>query len=246
MITYNSKLASSYNDYHSVPGELFSLQIQKILSYLSLDPTKRVLDVGCGSGRLLIPIHRTTQVFGVEKSTEMFSSIPQQYQKLVTNCSYQFYLLRGLTEKFSSAYFSFSLHQISPNKNIQLNLLKETFDHILEPGGSLLLITLTEQQIGKVSIAEYFPSVVEIDTNRFLSLEDLKKEFQVDLVDEQTLIYPMSKSDFLEKVEGKYISTLQMVSPKEYDQGVDAIKNSSLDTINYVDCYSYIILREKM
>jgi len=52
-IIYNEDLAKNYNEFNKQEESYFADQLEKIYSKLSVNKDDKILDIGCGSGRLL-------------------------------------------------------------------------------------------------------------------------------------------------------------------------------------------------
>jgi len=257
MITYSDNLADKYNEYHSLSSNIFDLQLQKIKGYLNTSETTWILDVGCGSGRLLKPLieNRISNVIGVEKSEAMFQQCCENTKQLapgslsynLVNLDFNEFLLQNGSSKLQldGAYFSFSLHQIGKSKLEQLELLERTFS-VLKPHSQILVITVTERQFEDITINQLIPSVSKIDKERFLTLETYKNFFNVSVIEDQRLFYPMTVAALKERIQNRYISTLQLVPKEEIEFGLNQLsKYPEHRLLDYSDCYSYLVLSKK-
>src|SRR2546423_11099559 len=99
---------------------------------------------------------------------------------------------------------------------------------ILRPGGQLSLWTFTPRHVEEFYLNPYFPSIAVIDRPRFPSAAVLSAELRragfdeprVQLMDEPR---QLDIADVVDRVRGRYISTLAMLPPLEYRLGLQQI-----------------------
>ena len=241
-ITYDQSLAEKYNFFHGRDSKLFSLQINKIKTYLNLTKKKTLIDCGCGAGRLLIPLAKEIkEITGVEYSKNMVDECNKT--NLPTGEVYQMDFdayLDNTTSKFDSALFSFTLHQIKENKKDQLNLLSKTFDRLKV--SNILLITLSNSQMDESIMNLSSVKIDKFDRKRYLQLNELESKFNVSIYEEETNIFKIKKIELIDFILQKYISAIQILSNKELKNMIDHIDNTYPEIINYRDFYTYICL----
>jgi SAM-dependent methyltransferase len=176
-IVYNEELSKNYNSFHF--RNKFQIDIIKFL--LNIKKEDRILDVGCGSGRLLKEFNRQGYyVDGVEYSENMFNELNSvDYQQPKPSLYHDDYnnFVSQTELNCDSVYFSYSLHQISPNKETQINLLKKTFENL--KCKRILLITSSEMQFNESILNKNSKKLNEIDHSRFLFKNELEKHFNV-------------------------------------------------------------------
>jgi ubiquinone/menaquinone biosynthesis C-methylase UbiE len=244
-IVYSKSLSSSYNTFHSLPSNFLNLQIEKILKYLSIDINNDVvLDAGCGSGRLLIPLSKYVPVIGVEKSSEMMSLIPKADNRVLINLGYKEFLSNAVEMPFfNKVYFSFSLHQIGENKLDQCHILQRTLDITKD---KLLVISLSKEQFSEININNLFPSISKIDEERFIFKETLESFFNLEMIEQQAIYSKLNKMTFKNMLEQNYISTLQLISKEEKEEGIKRmLMSTSKEFIRYCDCFTYYLISAK-
>lgn len=67
------RIASSYDRYRDLSPSSLNLWLEKIIRLGRISSGAKVLDIGCGTGRLTIPLQQETQaeVYGLDLSAEM-------------------------------------------------------------------------------------------------------------------------------------------------------------------------------
>lgn len=258
MITYEKSLAKNYNKFHEIPPHIFDLQLQKIKNYLSATKETWLLDVGCGAGRLLNPIisQGISNVVGIERSRDMFQQLTDNLSTLSDYPVNYLLLNKDFREVLSNksnlnlpeldgAYFSFSLHQIGQNKLDQLELLEQTFS-LLKPHAPILVITITERQFEDITINKLIPSVSEIDKERFLTVDSYRNFFNVSVLEDQRIFYPITVKTLKERIQNRYISTLQLIPQEELDFACEQLSRyPEHRIIDYGNCFTYVVLNKK-
>ena len=220
MIEYSETLAKKYNSYHAREKHLEDLQIKKIATYLKYWENTSIIDIGCGSGRLLTKLGEYFNViYGVEKSKEMFDCIP-------------------ISELKNTAIFSYSLHQIGKTKEEQIDLLYKTFSKF--GCKKILLITSSRSQFKESFLNTNIPSIQEIDLQRFLFKDELEKYFNIELYEEETNCQRIPTVDYIEMIQNKYISTLKLIKDVEIEEFLKSLEGTSEVLIS--DYYTYITL----
>jgi ubiquinone/menaquinone biosynthesis C-methylase UbiE len=100
---------------------------------------------------------------------------------------------------------------------------------ILRPDGSLSLWTFTPRHVTDFYLNDYFPSIPVIDLARFAEISALSRDLnragfdQVEVeIQEEERVIPIA--DVVDRVRGRYISTLGMLPPLEYRRGLQRLE----------------------
>ena len=100
---------------------------------------------------------------------------------------------------------------------------------ILRPGGRLSVWTFTPRHVEEFYLNTYFPSIAVIDRPRFPSVAILSAELgragfasvRTDVMDEPR---ELDIAEVVDRVRGRYISTLAMLPPLEYRLGLQRLE----------------------
>jgi cyclopropane fatty-acyl-phospholipid synthase-like methyltransferase len=251
-IKYHKQLAVNYNDYHSQDGNLFLLQLEKIKGYLGVRPDSALLDVGCGAGRLMVPLaEQVGHIYGVEKSNDMYMTAFNGlfgYENFdLFNSGYQEFMNEGVGQKVLSVvdgvYFSYSLHQMGDDRTQEDILIKTK--KMISADTNILVITTTPKQMEQNLVNKFFPGVDEIDKKRFFEPSWYHNRISALKSVEEHIVYKKyEKETYFEMLENKYISTLQMISENQFKIGLDKIKKeyAGYSFVTVPDFYTYILL----
>ncbi len=100
---------------------------------------------------------------------------------------------------------------------------------VLSPGGRLAIATFAREHFERFFLNPYFPSIERIDTARFPDpavLADELAEAGFGDVGVERIGRPVhaEATDVLERVRGRYISTLHLLAADEYSAGLAALE----------------------
>jgi ubiquinone/menaquinone biosynthesis C-methylase UbiE len=219
-MVYYDDLAHDFEDTRGkdVPLKL----IKTILNLQKIDCSSRVLDLGCGTGRIAITIQISTgaKITGIDNSTKMLEIAAKKYERVT-------WLKDDLDNlKFQDCCFDlillvFVIHHLN---NLE-SLLRKLKD-MLSPSGSLIIVTVSREHIinwPKSLCLDQFPRFIDIDLARFqdikdlrILLEDIGYKVNIESFNDETVY---KKEEYIERVRKKYLSTLSLLSDEEFERG---------------------------
>src|SRR5262249_15062694 len=99
---------------------------------------------------------------------------------------------------------------------------------VLAPGGRLVIMTFRPEHFSGFHLNRYFPSIPAIDGARFADPELVVTElaglgFTAARAEPFTQHVSVEPAALLERVRGRYISTLQHLPPDEYAEGLEQL-----------------------
>lgn len=196
------------------------------LSLAELDGCRRLLDVGCGTGRfaVLAAERLGARVWGVDPSPEMLAAARERAPRAIG-------WKQGRAERlpFKNAWFD------GVHAHLVLHLVDRLDDavaelaRVLAPGGRLVVVSFDHEHFDRFHLNPYFPSVAGIDRARFPEPHDLCRRLtaagfesaESRVVRQQALLEP---ADLVERARGRYISTLHLLDEREYAAGLAALE----------------------
>jgi ubiquinone/menaquinone biosynthesis C-methylase UbiE len=202
-------------------------RLQTMLQEVALQPGERVVEVGCGTGRLTLPLSAMTpaRVTGVDTETRMLDVARGKDAAgrvdWIRGSAYRLPLDEGAAALVMMVMVVHLLRQ-------RVRAFSEA-RRILRPGGALSLWTFTPRHVEEFYLNTYFPSIARTDRPRFPSVEMLSAELRragFEEVRVQVMAEPrqLDIADVVDRVRGKYISTLAMLPPLEYRLGLQQLE----------------------
>jgi len=215
-------ISKTYDNYRSYPEIL----LKKIISLGRINPGKRVLDLGCGTGNVSSQLRNAmnADVIGVDASFDMLKvARGKSLESICSDTDNRQLPFRD--DSFDAIIGAYVIHQI---KNLAL-MLSEC--HRVLRDGSLVLLTSSHRQIENQHhiIKNFFPSYVDIDKGRFPDIHQIDKLLKSlgfkDIQHEEVIVAHLPIDyDFLEKVKNKYVSTYHLMPQDEFENGVNQLE----------------------
>ena len=184
---------------------------------------RRLVDVGCGTGRFaaFAKARRGGRVWGVDPAPEMLRRARERPDA------------RGIGWKqasadrlpFTDAWFDAAhMHLVVHTLPDRPAALAE-IGRVLMSGGRVAVATFAMEHFERFFLNPYFPSIATIDGARFpdpaiLAGELREAGFRDPAIERIGQPISAEPQDVLERVRGRYISTLHLLPPAEYADGL--------------------------
>jgi ubiquinone/menaquinone biosynthesis C-methylase UbiE len=179
---------------------------------------QRVLDVGCGTGRLAAALSQHSSVWGIDASPEMLAVARRRVPPNV-----RLKLARAESPPFKEAWFDRAIYWLVVHLLDRPAAFRAAW-RLLAPGGRACIVTFDSTYFADYWLNHYFPRFEAIDQDRFPTSDGLESELrgagfeqvrvlrhhQRDRIDRETA---------LAKVAGRHISTFDLLEPEEYEEG---------------------------
>jgi ubiquinone/menaquinone biosynthesis C-methylase UbiE len=179
-----------------------------------------VLEVGCGTGRLAAALaERDARVWGVDPSADMLAQARAAAGKRVG-----FKQGRAEALPFKDGWFERAVLRLVVHLVDRERALPE-LARVLAPGGRAVLATFVPDHFEHYWLTAVFPQIAEIDRSRFPESARLAAELRdagFDPVRTRTLTQRvrLSRDDALERIRGRYISTLRLLDEETVAAGL--------------------------
>jgi SAM-dependent methyltransferase len=177
---------------------------------------KRVLDVGCGTGRFAAALaERGSRVWGVDASEEMVA--------LARGRGVDAKVARAEALPFKAGWFDRAVAVLVIHVLDRPRAFAE-LARVLGDDGRLAIGTFDHAQFDTYYLSPYFPSLAEIDRARFPTREALEEELRA--AGFEPRVVPLhqravrSRDWVLERIRGRFISTLQLLDEEEFAAGL--------------------------
>jgi SAM-dependent methyltransferase len=191
----------------------------------------RVLDVGCGTGRLSVALaeKEAARVWGVDPSPEMVevASAKGVHAKRARAESLPF-----KRAWFDAVVFHLVIHLVDrPAAFAEAR-------RVLAPAGRLAIVTFDESHFATSWLSALFPSLEAIDRARFPTQAELEAElheagFVAVELERLTTHRSLARADALERLEARHISSFDLLPPEEVAEGIVRARRELPETVEY-------------
>jgi 2-amino-4-hydroxy-6-hydroxymethyldihydropteridine diphosphokinase len=200
---------------------------------------RRVLDVGCGTGRFSEKMAEAgALVTGFDSSKTMLAAALSRRQNALGNPQY----IRGDANVALPAGPYDAVTAFHCIQYFDAEAWCRRVFQSLAPGGTTAIATFAHSHFAETQFARFFPSLPAIDMARFPSIPALKKalagagfgdvevrEIVVESRDEPAAL--------IARVEAKYLSSFYLIPEEEFRNGIEAMREAWLgrDKIERID-----------
>jgi ubiquinone/menaquinone biosynthesis C-methylase UbiE len=190
---------------------------------------KRVLDLGCGTGRLAAALHdRGSRVWGVDPSPEMVALAKKRGVNAKVGRAEQLPFKEGWFER---AVLWLTVHLLDrPRALAELR-------RVLAEDGRVLIATFDPSHFDRFWLNDIFPSLERIDRERFPTEDELAQELVASRFEPRVVRLSqraeITREAALERIRGRYISTLELLSDEEYRSGLERAERELPSEIAY-------------
>ena len=189
---------------------------------------RRLVDVGCGTGRFaaFAKGRRGGRVWGVDPAPEMLRRARARPDAGGIGWKQASAERLPFTDGwFDAAHLHLVVHTL-PDRPAALAEIAR----VLMPGGRIAVATFALEHFERFFLNPYFPSIATIDGARFpdpaiLTGELADAAFRDAAVERISQPISADPRDVLERVRGRYISTLHLLPPAEYAAGLARLEH---------------------
>jgi SAM-dependent methyltransferase len=202
-------------------------RLQNMLQEAALQDGDLAVEVGCGTGRLTLPLSAMTaaRVIGLDTETRMLDVARAK------DTAGRIEWIRGSAYRVPVGDGAAALAMMVMVVHLLRQRVRAFTEarRILRPAGLLSLWTFTPRHVEEFYLNVFFPSIALIDRPRFPSVATLSAELRrsgfdrvrVEVLDESR---QLDIADVVDRVRGRYISTLAMLPPLEYRLGLQQLE----------------------
>jgi SAM-dependent methyltransferase len=191
---------------------------------------RRVLDIGCGTGRFLAQLAAIAKAWGVDASPEML--------EVARSRAGGAGLKLGSAEElpFKDGWFERATMWLVAHLLDRPRAFAEAH-RVLSPGGCFAVATFDPSYFDEFWLNELFPSMEAVDRERFPAAPALEAELGGAGFDVRLLRLSqrgsLSRGDALERIRGKHISTFDLISDDEYEAGLARAERELPEQVDY-------------
>jgi ubiquinone/menaquinone biosynthesis C-methylase UbiE len=190
---------------------------------------KRVLDVGCGTGRVAAALaERGSRVWGVEPSREMAARARSRGVHVKVARAEQLPFKEGWFER---AVLWLVAHLVD-RPAVFAELAR-----VLSPDGRVAVATFDPEHFAAYYLNHLFPSLERMDRERFPEPASLVDELAT--AGFSTRLIPLTqrggieRDEALHRIRGRFISTLRLLDDVEFEEGLARANNELPNQIWY-------------
>jgi SAM-dependent methyltransferase len=184
---------------------------------------RRVLDVGCGTGRMAVALAERygATVSGIDPSVEMLDVARERTSRGIAT------LELGTAESipFPEGHFERALMQLVVHLVDRPRAFGELY-RVLAPGGRVVISTVDPDTVDRFWLTDLFPSYAAIDRGRFPARELLSAELETagffavrSKPLEEKKFYKRERA--LQMLRGRFASSFALMSDDEYRAGLE-------------------------
>lgn len=222
-----SDAAERYDSARTLPAETTSIWLKALSDAIPEVSVKRILDLGCGTGRFTEALSTTfdCDTIGVDPSAAML--------KVATAKG------AGKVEWKHGSAEDIPL----PDHSVDLVFMSQVFHHfsrpslalqeiarVLTPGGHLALRNGTREHNAELEWLKFFPTAAALEDERMPSADRIKtivtnQGFHE--ISHQTIwqVFASSHAEYFEKISKRGLSSLIAISDDEFESGLEKFKN---------------------
>jgi ubiquinone/menaquinone biosynthesis C-methylase UbiE len=190
---------------------------------------RRVLDVGCGTGRVAAALHeRGSRVWGVEPSAEMAARARARGVNVKVARAEQLPFKEGWFER---AVLWLVVHLVDRPA------VFGELARVLAPDGRIAIATFDPEHFSRYYLNRLFPSLERIDRARFPEPSQLVAELQA--AGFSARIVPLTqqgrikRDEALRRIRGRFISTLRLLDDDEFEHGLVRAERELPEVVRY-------------
>lgn len=199
--------------------------LQAIIDNLNLKKDMRILDFGCGTGNYLKALQDNgfKYVFGLDKEERM-----QEIAQKKTGATVK--IGTHLDIPYESDYFDAVILVAMLHFVDDIDSLFKNLNRVCKKNGHILIITQSHHQVKARFYNKYFPSLIDIDTNRYYEPQSILEAAEangfssVNIQDYLSATDMKVDADYFNLIKNKSFFVLGLLSSEEFDKGMDLFK----------------------
>jgi SAM-dependent methyltransferase len=204
---------------------------------------RRVLDAGCGTGRLGRALAPHASVWGIDASAEMLAVARTRVPSSV-----RLKLASAENPPFKAGWFERVVYWLVVHL-LDRPAAFAAAHRLLDDGGRACVVTFDSHYFAGYWLNRYFPRFEAIDLARFPTADELERELKdAGFVDVRFTRHRqrdrLDRATALAKIAGRHISTFDLLDPAEYEHGLRVAERELPAEIEY-DVHWLIAIGER-
>lgn len=219
--------AIRYDSARSLPSQTQTLWLEALKSSIPKQVVRKILDLGCGTGRFTAALGRAFEcsVVGVEPSSAMLKVARSQSEPNVEWKQGQAENIPLESQAVDLVFMSQVFHHlVRPEQALR------EINRVLTSAGYLAIRNGTREHNKELEWLRFFPEALEIEDKRTPSqqeLEELVCGQSFELISQRTVyqLFAASYDEYLEKVSRRGLSALIVISDAAFQSGLQQFQN---------------------
>lgn len=224
---FKIEAAGRYDSARSLPPETKTLWLDALRSSIPQREIRKVLDLGCGTGRFTGALGKTfgCPVVGVEPSAAMLDVAVSRNEPDVEWKQGQAERIPLDNQAVDLVYMSQVFHHfVEPRRALQ------EINRVLTPTGYLAIRNGTREHNDELQWLKFFPAAFEIEEERTPSAQevrDLVCSHSFYMISHRTInqLFASSYAEYFEKVSQRGLSALIAIDDEAFQSGLQRFKH---------------------
>jgi len=219
--------ANRYDSARSLPSQTRTLWLDALKSFIPKREIKKILDLGCGTGRFTAALSKAFEcsVVGVEPSCAMLNVAISQSEPNVEWKQGQAESIPLENQAVDLVFMSQVFHHL-----VQPQQALREINRVLTSAGYLAIRNGTREYNKELAWLRFFPDALEIEDKRTPSQQELKESVcggSFELVSQLTIyqLFADSYVEYFEKVSRRGLSALIVISDEAFQSGLQRFQD---------------------
>ncbi len=223
----NTDIHLCYDESRKLPDETKALWLDSISKYVRIKSIKRIIDIGCGTGRFLSVLNDCFQgvIYAVDPSIKMITTAKESITtKRVTFVQCTAENLCLIDNSFDLAFLSQVYHHFQDKNKAILEIKR-----ILRIDGFLCIRNSTVENLDSCLYLKFFPGVYEKDQKLLSSRDEMKNLLQsndLEIVRHEVMHQKFAENyqQYFAKIKLRGLTDLALLSDNEFNQGLKKLE----------------------
>ena len=226
---FETETANRYDSARSLPSETKTLWLETLKSAIPAQQIRKVLDLGCGTGRFTRALSETFDcpALGVEPSAAMLDVARSQSDPRIQWKQGGAESIPLESQDVDLVFMSQVFHHLAePPQALQ------EIHRVLTPAGYLAIRNGTREHNGELRWLQFFPESCEIEDKRTPSKQELEElvcdQFQANfiMISHRTIyqLFASSYDEYFEKISRRGLSSLIAIGDEAFRDGLQDFK----------------------